>query len=209
MIKNILCAAFVALMLGCSKEKVDQQMIVSVPQGSIEGVMLCMQDGRVVRQIPVTVGKNSVIAAQKKREGDGCTPCGTYPIRRGMWREADLDTEFDMQLITPRMIWIDDAEMSQYNTLVEDDGTSLSGHGERLIDYEVCYRYLLVVEYNTSPVRPGLGSAIFIHAWKKPGTATHGCVAMSMEQMQWLVEWVRPDSDLRITIEPSFEEQDC
>ena len=37
-----------------------------------------------------------------------------------------------------------------------------------------------VLEHNTDPVVPGMGSAIFLHVWSAPGQSTSGCVAAAI-----------------------------
>jgi L,D-peptidoglycan transpeptidase YkuD (ErfK/YbiS/YcfS/YnhG family) len=54
------------------------------------------------------------------------------------------------------------------------------------------YKWGIVIEYNTQPVIPGKGSAIFLHIWRQPGVATAGCVAMGEEQLVGLLQWLNP-----------------
>lgn len=139
-----------------------------------------------------TVGINGVTPAQLKCEGDGCTPCGTYALRRGLWRTADVKTRFPMECYDEGYVWIDDRQREDYNTLVRGAGSEADAHGERLAEVGEPYDYIVVVEYNTCPVVKGAGSAIFLHVWRAEGHPTAGCVAMPAEAMRRLVGWLDP-----------------
>ncbi|MBP3456159.1 MAG: L,D-transpeptidase family protein [Alistipes sp.] len=139
-----------------------------------------------------TVGINGVTPAQLKCEGDGCTPCGTYALRRGLWRTADVKTLFPMECYDEGYVWIDDRQREDYNTLVRGAGAETYAHGERLAEVGEPYDYIVVVEYNTCPVVKGAGSAIFLHVWRAEGHPTAGCVAMPAEAMRRLVGWLDP-----------------
>lgn len=147
-----------------------------------------------------TVGRNGLIDASLKREGDGCTPCGTYALRRGLWREADIETRFAMELYDDGCVWVDDPSSADYNTLVRGVGTEAAVRGERLAEVGTTYDYIVVVEYNTQPVEAGAGSAIFLHVWRAEGRPTAGCVAMPRAQMQRLVGWLSPQEKPAIVI---------
>ena len=64
---------------------------------------------------------------------------------------------------------------------------------ERLLRPDGLYRYGLVIEYNTSPVIAGKGSAIFVHIWQ-PGQPTAGCVAMAEGDLLQLLGWLQPNT---------------
>ena len=58
------------------------------------------------------------------------------------------------------MIWVDDPADPKYNTLVS---VPYSAHGEHMWREDGVYDLLVVIGYNTGPIVPGLGSAIFLH----------------------------------------------
>lgn len=147
-----------------------------------------------------TAGINGMIDAERKREGDGCTPCGAYDLRRGLWRTADRDTKFPMELYDEGCVWIDDPAREDYNTLVRGVDAQADAHGERLAAIGEPYDYIVVVEYNTRPVEAGAGSAIFLHVWRGGGMPTAGCVAMPREDMQRMIEWLDPQRRPMIVI---------
>jgi L,D-peptidoglycan transpeptidase YkuD (ErfK/YbiS/YcfS/YnhG family) len=60
------------------------------------------------------------------------------------------------------------------------------------------YRHLAVIDYNTSPVVPGRGSGIFLHA--STGRPTIGCVSLPLEQLVAVLRWLRPSARPLIAI---------
>ncbi|MDE6140804.1 MAG: L,D-transpeptidase family protein [Alistipes sp.] len=164
----------------------DSQCDICLAERTPDGKWICGDKWRG------TTGSGGLVEAQLKREGDGCTPCGAYALRRGLWRTADVRTRFPMQTYDDRCVWIDDPHRPDYNTLVCNAETETLAHGERLAEIGEPYDYIIVVEYNTSPVVAGAGSAIFMHVWRAEGRPTAGCVAMSRENMRQLVGWLDP-----------------
>ena len=54
------------------------------------------------------------------------------------------------------------------------------------------YQLAVVIEYNTQPVTSGRGSAIFLHIWRSPQTATSGCVAVPKADIKRFMRWLNP-----------------
>jgi L,D-peptidoglycan transpeptidase YkuD (ErfK/YbiS/YcfS/YnhG family) len=141
--------------------------------------------------IPAVAGRNGLAPVGEKREGDGRTPSGVFALERGFGYQT-LATRMPYIVLTPGMIWIDDARSDRYNTLAEKK----EGEG---FSYEIMkrsddlYKYGIVVEYNTKGSVPGAGSAIFFHVWGGPATSTAGCVATSEPDMVHLLQWLDPD----------------
>jgi L,D-peptidoglycan transpeptidase YkuD (ErfK/YbiS/YcfS/YnhG family) len=140
--------------------------------------------------IPAVAGRSGLAPVGEKREGDGRTPSGVYPLERGFGYEP-LGTRLPYIVLTPEMIWIDDPRSDRYNMLADKkEGEGLSYEIMRRADD--LYKYGLVVEYNTGPTIPGAGSAIFFHIWSGPVSTTAGCVAMAEPDMVRLLTWLDP-----------------
>ena len=76
--------------------------------------------------IPAVAGKNGLAPVGEKREGDGRTPSGVFTLERGFGYEP-LATKMPYIVLTPEMIWIDDARSDRYNRLADKkDGEGLS-----------------------------------------------------------------------------------
>src|SRR5262245_50845919 len=102
-------------------------------------------------------------ARRDKREGDGATPVGRFPFRRLLYR-ADrvqtLQTGLQKQAIEPNDGWCDDPGSPSYNRPVT---LPFAASHERLWREDGIYDLVLVIGHNDDPIRPGDGSAVFIH----------------------------------------------
>lgn len=141
------------------------------------------------------LGKNGV--TDDKHEGDGCTPQGLYTLGFGFGTDY-IDTQLEYRIINNNCYWVDDADSEYYNQWVETTDIEWNS-AEHLIDYTESYRYGVVINYNTDPVIPNAGSAIFLHC--SSGNYTAGCVAVSEENMKNIIQWLSPDKNPVIIIE--------
>lgn len=70
------------------------------------------------RTYACTLGKGGLISAAQKREGDGCTPIGTFALRE-CWYRADRiskpETKLPLRIIQPDDCWCDDPAHALYN----------------------------------------------------------------------------------------------
>ena len=135
------------------------------------------------RTIPCSIGKGGLIAAADKKEGDGASPIGIWPIRGLLVRPDRVALPEGVQLpwrwLRPSDGWSDGVDDPAYNRLVRHP------HGfpaETLWREDELYDVIVVLGHNDAPVVPGAGSAIFWHCWRD-GAATEGCVAIAKAEM--------------------------
>lgn len=146
------------------------------------------------------MGKGGVVAARLKREGDGASPAGKWPVRRVFYRPDRLDppkTALDCVPLAPHDGWCDDPAHPLYNRPVS---LPFKASHEALWREDHAYDLIVELGYNDDPVEPTLGSAIFMHVAKPGFTPTEGCVALEKEDLIALLELLQPDS----TVEFSF-----
>jgi L,D-peptidoglycan transpeptidase YkuD (ErfK/YbiS/YcfS/YnhG family) len=136
------------------------------------------------------IGRSGFVPAAEKREGDGGTPRGVYPLSLIFGYAAAADTAMPYRRITADDYWVDDPNSPQYNTWVS--GTPQAASWETMLREDGLYRHGIVVEYNTRPVIAGKGSAIFIHIWRGPGEPTAGCVALAESDLLRIIAWLEP-----------------
>src|SRR5690606_33575178 len=114
--------------------------------------------------VKCAVGRNGLVEPQLKREGDGKTPRGRYPLRYGFYDPAVFGDEprgFDFPFLPKpeNYRWVEDPDNPFYNQLVfETDETQASRRGERLFDL------IIPVGWNDALPDARGGSAIFMHA---------------------------------------------
>ncbi len=127
-----------------------------------------------------------------KREGDGATPVGRFPLRRLYYRADRLPpppTLLPRTAIGPGLGWCDDPGDPAYNRPIT---LPHSAHHERMWREDALYDLVVVIGHNDNPPVPGAGSAIFLHL-ARPGYApTEGCIAFSREDMLALLAAASP-----------------
>ena len=115
---------------------------------------------------------------RNKREGDGATPIGAWPMRRLLYRADRMTapaTRLPSSPIAPQDGWCDDPTDPAYNRPVR---LPFGGRHERLWREDEIYDLLVVLGHNDDPVVAGLGSAIFLHVARGDYRPTEGCVAL-------------------------------
>ncbi|HXV22920.1 MAG TPA: L,D-transpeptidase family protein [Alphaproteobacteria bacterium] len=119
-----------------------------------------------------------------KREGDGATPIGAWPMRRLLYR-ADRgippSTRLTATQIGPEDGWCDDPCDPAYNQPVR---LPYPGRAERLWRQDGLYDLLVVLGHNDDPVVPGLGSAIFLHVAAPGYGPTEGCIGLARPDLE-------------------------
>ena len=142
---------------------------------------------RAFAPMVAVVGRSGVVAAASKREGDGGTPSGMHRIGHAFGYAERCTTKLDYRRATLDDWWIDDASSPSYNRWVTGKPT-VSAEAMRRDDGQ--YELGAVLEWNSEPVVPGRGSAIFLHVWRGPDQPTAGCVALSRDDVAQLLAWL-------------------
>jgi L,D-peptidoglycan transpeptidase YkuD (ErfK/YbiS/YcfS/YnhG family) len=136
-----------------------------------------------------------------KREGDGATPCGTFPLRRVFYRPdrgPRPDTALPVEALTESHGWCDTPGDPAYNTEVR---LPYPARSERLWREDHLYDLIVVIGYNDDPVVPGAGSAIFLHVAAPRLAPTEGCVALEKPQLVRLLASLGPGDAIEISTE--------
>jgi L,D-peptidoglycan transpeptidase YkuD (ErfK/YbiS/YcfS/YnhG family) len=152
---------------------------------------------------PCVIGRGGAIPAADKREGDGATPLGDWPIRGALLRPGRVEVPAGLALpwrwIGPDDGWCDDPADPAYNRPVHLPRAT--GH-ERLARADQAYDVIVVLGHNDAPPVAGMGSAIFFHQWVIGADggpkATEGCVAVAPESMAAILPLLRPAMVMRI-----------
>ncbi len=144
------------------------------------------------RVFPCTWGRRGL--TDDKREGDGCTPRGAHRIVGLLYRPDRLRRPVRQAMaIRPGELWSDDAADPRYNSKVR--APHRFSH-EVLRRPDPMYDVVLVTDWNLEPARPGRGSAIFVHRWRRPGAPTAGCIALRPSDLRWVAARLSPRSRL-------------
>jgi L,D-peptidoglycan transpeptidase YkuD (ErfK/YbiS/YcfS/YnhG family) len=157
------------------------------------------QDGRLLwpgGSARAAVGRTGVAAV--KKEGDGATPAGTYPLVSGFYRAdrmAPPRSGLSMRALSPNDAWVDEPADRNYNRLIT---LPYPAHSEPMWLDDAVYDLLVVIGYNTNPVVSGAGSAIFLHIARPDFSPTAGCIAVKQEVLIHLMPFLGPGSTIAI-----------
>lgn len=144
---------------------------------------------------PCALGESGV--SFTKKEGDGSTPAGLYPLR-GIYFRPDRAVLPQVNLpvvpIDPGLGWCDDSGHPAYNRPVRFCAAS----HENMWREDGLYDLLIVVGYNDNPAQAGKGSAIFVHIARPGLSPTKGCIALKREDLLEIIPNLDRHSRIRI-----------
>ena len=144
-------------------------------------------------------GRNGVVKAASKKEGDGKTPMGRWPLRQIYYR-ADRVSLPPLALpcvaITKQMGWCDAPDHPQYNQLVP---LPFADSHEILWRDDHAYDVIIPLGYNDDPPIAGKGSAIFFHLLHETRDFTEGCVAIAPDAMMAMLPRLTPQTTMLIS----------
>ena len=119
------------------------------------------------QRVRCALGRGGIRA--DKREGDGATPAGVFPLRRVFYRADRLSapqTSLPVQALDPADGWCDEAADPAYNRLIKKP---FDASHEKLWRDDSVYDVIVELGYNDDAPVAGLGSAIFLHVAKPYG----------------------------------------
>lgn len=149
-------------------------------------------------QTRCALGRNGTLGADAKREGDGASPIGVWPIRCVLYRpdrETRPDTALETVALSPDDGWCDAPGDAAYNRPVK---LPYPASAEALWREDHVYDLIVILGFNDEPVVPGMGSAIFWHLARADFAPTEGCIAVSREAMVAALKVARPGDTLAI-----------
>lgn len=152
------------------------------------------------RLFPCATGRGGI--RRHKREGDGATPLGRHRITGLLFRPERIPRAALppwAEPLHPRDIWCDDPAHPAYNRRAR---APLAASHESLRRADPLYDLILTTDWNAPQARPGAGSAIFLHIWRRPRFPTTGCVALRREDLLWIARRLEPGAAL---IVPPFQ----
>jgi L,D-peptidoglycan transpeptidase YkuD (ErfK/YbiS/YcfS/YnhG family) len=147
-------------------------------------------------RVACSLGRSGIRA--RKREGDGATPAGRFPLRGLRYRADRIHcplTRVACQPIRPDDGWCDDPADALYNRPVR---LPYPSRCERMWREDRLYDLVVIIGHNDDPVIPGGGSAIFLHVAGTAYPPTEGCVALALPDLARLVAALAPDDHIVI-----------
>lgn len=171
-------------------------ILVEAPPGATHGLLRFHG-----QTCPCALGRSGIVT--DKREGDGATPTGVYPLRELHFRAdrisppASLLTTHELR---PDEGWCDAPDDPAYNRPVAHP---YPASHETLWREDHLYDIVIILGYNDDPVVPGKGSAIFFHLAKEIDGVlqpTEGCVALLFSDMLEVLKNVTPQTRMTIRL---------
>lgn len=141
-----------------------------------------------------------MIAATEKREGDGASPIGVWPLRYVLYRPdrgPAPKTALPVRPIARDDGWCDDPAHPDYNRPVK---RPFAASHEALWREDGLYDIVVVLGHNDDPPVAPLGSAIFLHLAKPDYAPTEGCIALSRPDMEAVLRLAAPGDLLEIRL---------
>ncbi len=150
------------------------------------------------RMVPCAIGRGGMIAAADKREGDGASPIGVWPIRRFVYRADRLALPQTLLPIAATQVqdgWCDGADDPLYNQPVT---LPYLASTEQMWREDHVYDLVGILGHNDAPPIAGMGSAIFLHLARPGFVPTEGCIALTLDHMLEVMRLAGPGSAIEI-----------
>lgn len=144
------------------------------------------------------IGKNGI--TDNKKEGDGATPAGCFPVREIFYRSdrlGDFKSIFPKKELSRDDGWCDDPKDEKYNQFVE---LPYGASAENLWRDDELYDIVVVLGYNDEQIIPGNGSAIFMHIARPDYSPTDGCIALSRKDLLTILSSIEKDASVCVIV---------
>ena len=141
-------------------------------------------------RLPCAIGPSGVLT--RKREGDGATPAGLWPLRKVLYRPDKImrpRTCLPLERMDAKLGWCDEPGDPNYNREV---ALPYPGKAEQLWRNDDVYDLIVILGYNDVPRAQGRGSAIFMHFARPDFAPTAGCIALRHGDLLKLLEAPNP-----------------
>ena len=142
------------------------------------------------------IGKRGI--TNKKVEGDKCTPRGRFKLKYVFYRKErvkNIRSRLKIIPIKKNFGWCDDVRSKSYNKFIK---FPFKYKAERLYLRQNIYDIIVVIDYNFNPIRKKKGSAIFLHIAKNNYSPTLGCIAVSKNDLKYLISIINKNTFLKI-----------
>lgn len=126
-----------------------------------------------------------------KREGDGRSPAGVFPLSSAFGVASDKLAGFPYLQTRATSYCVEDTRSAFYNQLVDSTEVKRTGWEQwsELRRADGLFDWGVVVQQN-EPAQKGAGSCVFLHIWRGLGAPTAGCTSMARERIESLVHWL-------------------
>lgn len=168
--------------------------------------------------VKAILGYGGLVPGEKRKQGTGTTPTGTYAFTSAFGIKSDPGTKLTYTKVDNNDAWTYNPRVpSTYNVFqtVNKTWSNYGDYVERLSTYRKQYNYVAVLDFNlpTGKITTGAdginrtdqsantsrGGGIFLHV--SNGTKTAGCIAVPQKTMKAILEWLDPKKNPVIVIQ--------
>lgn len=183
-----------------SLEKAGAQLIVvQATEGCLASLTAFESNKKILGPFDAVLGKNG--PTSHKREGDGKTPIGLYPLLDVFGTEEHRTSQMPFIALHEHLEAVDDPASKHYNAIVDRRKVEVDWKSsEKMKEMGFLYDLGVVIGYNTPNPIPGNGSCIFLHVWRSSTKGTAGCVALSLPHLQAIAKWLSANRSPHILI---------
>ena len=152
---------------------------------------------RLFRAGKSRLGYSGTIAGDKRKQGTGKTPLGTYTMTQAFGIKKNPGSWIPYRHVKSGDYWVEDNASKYYNQYRNKSKggfrwrlpASNDNSSERLQSYPGQYDYAIVINYNRWPAVRHRGAGIFLHVNGDGPTA--GCVSISKKKMRIVLAYLR------------------
>jgi len=147
-------------------------------------------------KLKCSVGKKGT--SYTKKEGDLLTPKGHFKLGLLYYRKDRIKLnkcKLSKKVIKKNMGWCDDIKSKKYNREIS---FPFNFRAEKLYRRDKIYDVFINIKYNSSPVRKGQGSAIFLHLANKKLKPTKGCIAIEKKNFLKILPLINKNTKILI-----------
>ena len=184
----------------------ERTVLTATCESGFSGVLsvgLGRSDDTASLSVPCAFGRSGV--SGDKREGDMASPLGVFRLRTVHWRpDRGPRPVTGLPTVPIRRDdgWCDDPAHPLYNCPVR---LPFAARHETMRREDAAYDIVVTLDQNTGPVRPGAGSAVFVHLTKTLDgemTPTEGCVALREPGLRAVLTLCAPGARLKVEAAP-------
>jgi zinc D-Ala-D-Ala dipeptidase len=201
--------------------KADKLIVVTTPDwNSVRGTLKRYRKSHakwkeIGSPVSIVVGKSGMgwtpdLPADKtapvKREGDGRSPAGIFPLTQTFGFAPSLGGTANYLSLTLAVECVDDVNSSHYAQIVNNEKVERDWNSSEHMRSIDIYRWGVVVPYNMQDTKKGAGSCIFLHIAPASGNGTAGCTAMPEANIEEIVHWIGKGAVLVQMPEAQYEE---
>lgn len=206
-------------------EITDSEQVVLVTANSWQSTMGTVQVfekkndswSATQKSVSALLGSGGLVPGNKRQQGTGTTPTGTYAFTSAFGIKPDPGTKLSYIKVDNNDAWTYNPKFpSTYNVFqtVNKTWSSYGNYVEILSSYKKQYNYVAVLDFNLpkGKITTGAngvnrtdqsanttrGGGIFLHV--SNGTKTAGCIAVSESAMKEILKWLDPKKNPVIVI---------